>query len=46
MNELKLTDDECSELFVLLDYHLENLDDEDDRLESTQSIMNKLKKLF
>ena len=40
--ELKLTPEEESDLYSLLTFHLENLDEEDDRYETTQSLLEKL----
>ncbi len=39
---LELTNEEFTTLYEILDFVLDGLDEDDDRYESTQSVMNKL----
>ena len=39
---LELTEEEVNNLYSLLSFHIENLDEEDDRFSPTESLMNKL----
>ena len=39
---LKMTEDEFSVLYEVLSFHLEQLDEEDDRFSPTQSLLERL----